>query len=133
MFAVERTQFLEAIKCNYVEQLEKALINKEITNNLFVKGNRYYKEDVLTAIDNKDIYNKIVLTEYVFEILYFIDFDNMPDKIKILMKIDQYQSRYILAEIIVDNFYNKRTNNKELDNFSNIFIKEFFKEEYKNI
>jgi hypothetical protein len=133
LFAVERTQFLEAIKCNYVEQLEKALINKEITNNLFVKGNRYYKEDVLTAIDNKDIYNKIVLTEYVFEILYFIDFDNMPDKIKILMKIDQYQSRYILAEIIVDNFYNKRTNNKELDNFSNIFIKEFFKEEYKNI
>lgn len=133
MFAVERTQFLEAIKCNYMEQLEKALINKEITNNLFVKGNRYYKEDVLTAIDNKDIYNKIVLTEYVFEILYFIDFDDMPDKIKILMKIDQYQSRYILAEIIVDNFYNKRTNNKELDNFSNIFIKEFFKEEYKNI
>jgi hypothetical protein len=133
LFAVERTQFLEAIKCNYMEQLEKALINKEITNNLFVKGNRYYKEDVLTAIDNKDIYNKIVLTEYVFEILYFIDFDDMPDKIKILMKIDQYQSRYILAEIIVDNFYNKRTNNKELDNFSNIFIKEFFKEEYKNI
>jgi hypothetical protein len=138
MFVLEQNTFYriakDFIKSQVVKELD--MFNDPLKYpdiEFFSEGNNYYNYPIEEVKDNKELYNKIILTGYAFNILKIIERKNFPDVLKLLVRLqDEY---YITIGIkIIDYFYD---NIKDEDENINLFIEEiiqnFFNEELKYI
>jgi hypothetical protein len=105
--------------------------NPNNTNDYFNIGLDIYKSNVndydfFEIMSDEEKYKKIMLLGYIYKTLQFMDKNNIIKKFKLLRKLSLQEYLYTLSIFVIDNIYGKKENNKEIDNFIDTIIEQYF-------
>jgi hypothetical protein len=105
--------------------------NPNNTNDYFNIGLDIYKSNVndydfFEIMFDEEKYKKIMLLGYIYKTLQFMDKNNIIKKFKLLRKLSLQEYLYTLSIFVIDNIYGKKENNKEIDNFIDTIIEQYF-------